>query len=239
MAAPSAPGLKRFYALLAGIAVAGVIALVLVLRGKPVSIPANVVVQTADTAGFRGYLLGQPTAPVEVTEYGDFQCPACASFDVTQFPTVKERLIAGGVVRWRYRDFPLSQHRHSRLAAHAAACADEQGKYWEMHRLIYESQLDWAEQSDGGATSFFRDLVKTIGGDPARYDACMQSAKYAGRIQASYDEGTKVGLGSTPTFLIGGRLYPGAIYYDDLKKVVDSLAAAAPKPQPGTAPAAK
>ena len=99
-----------------------------------VSIPANVTVQVADTSGFRGYVKGSADAPVEITEYADYQCPFCQTFATLQMPTIEERLIKTGRLRWRYRDFPLQQHPFARLAAHSAACADEQGKYWEQHR---------------------------------------------------------------------------------------------------------
>ena len=62
-------------------------------------------------------------------------------------PTIEERLIKTGRLRWRYRDFPLQQHSFSRLAAHSAACADEQGKYWDQHARIYEGQQEWAERA--------------------------------------------------------------------------------------------
>jgi len=220
--------MKRFYTLLLVLGVAGALLIGMLMRRKPVSIPANVAVQPSDTAGFRGYMLGKPDAPVEVTEYGDFQCPACAGFDMVQFPTVKERLIDGGRVRWRYRDFPLDIHPNSRVAAHAAACADEQGKYWDAHRFIYEAQSDWSRSRN--AADDLRGIVKSLGADMGKYDTCMESARYAGRIQASYDEALKTGVQSTPTFLIGGRLFPGALPYDEMKKMVDSLSG-------GTAPA--
>jgi protein-disulfide isomerase len=190
-------------------------------RPRTVSIPANVVIQPADTAGFRGYLLGSDSAKVEITEYADYQCPFCQTFDELQFPTIKQRLIDTGRLRWRYRDFPLQQHPFSRLAAHSAACADEQGKYWEQHRRIYEGQQDWAESSD--AAPAFRRYAQLNGLDLARYDACMKSAKYAGRIQASYDEGVGAGVNSTPTLLVGGRLYQGRLDSDAIARLVDSL----------------
>jgi protein-disulfide isomerase len=221
--------MKRFYTLLAVLGLAGAVIIGLLLRRKPVSIPANVTVQPSDTAGFRGYMLGRPDAPVEVTEYGDYQCPACAGFDMVQFPTVKERLIDGGRVRWRYRDFPLDIHPNARVVAHAAACADDQGKYWDAHRFIYEAQGDWAPRRDPSGD--IRDIVKSIGVDLGKYDECMQSAKHAGRIQASYDEALKVGVSSTPSFVIGNRVYAGALPYDDMKKLIDSLAGA-PAPAP-------
>lgn len=215
-------GMKGFYAALAGVAVVGIGVLGWMLtRPRTVSIPANVVIQPADTAGFRGYLLGSDSAKVEITEYADYQCPFCQTFDELQFPTIKQRLIDAGRLRWRYRDFPLQQHPFSRLAAHSAACADEQGKYWEQHRRIYEGQQDWAESSD--AAPAFRRYAQLSGLDPARYDACMKSAKYAGRIQASYDEGVRAGVNSTPTLLIGGRLYQGRLDSDAIARLVDSL----------------
>jgi protein-disulfide isomerase len=215
-------GMKGFYAALAGVAVVGIGVLGWLLsRPRTVSIPANVVVQPADTAGFRGYLLGSDSAKVEITEYADYQCPFCQTFDELQFPTIKQRLVDTGRLRWRYRDFPLQQHPFSRLAAHSAACADEQGKYWEQHRRIYEGQQDWAESSD--AAPAFRRYAQLNGLDLARYDACMKSAKYAGRIHASYDEGVRAGVNSTPTLLVGGRLYPGRLDSDAIARLVDSL----------------
>jgi protein-disulfide isomerase len=221
--------MKRFYAILAGVAVLGLGALGFLLsRPKVSSIPVNVTIQPSDTAGFRGYTRGSASAPVEITEYADYQCPFCQTFATLQMPTIDERLIKTGRLRWRYRDFPLQQHQFSRVAAHSAACADEQGKYWDAHRLIYEAQSDWSRSAN--AAGDLRDIVKAIGVDMAKYDACMQSAKYAGRIQASHDEAIKVGVQSTPTFMIGGRLYAGALPYDDLRKLVDSIAGAPAAP---------
>jgi protein-disulfide isomerase len=215
-------GMKSFYAALVGVAVIGVGALGWMLsRPKTTSIAANVSVQPADTAGFRGYLLGADSAKVEITEYADFQCPFCQTFSTLQMPTIKERLIDTGRLRWRYRDFPLQQHSFSRVAAHSAACADGQGKYWEQHRRIYEGQQDWAESRD--AAPMFRRYAEASGLDLGRYDACMQAAKYAGRIQASYDEGVRVGVSGTPTLLVAGRLYQGRLDSDAIARLVDSL----------------
>lgn len=217
--------LNRFYLVLLAVAIAGGGLLFwMVRRGVP-SIPANVTVTTADTAGFQGYYLGKDSAPVVVTEYADYQCPACQDFDVVQFPDVVRQLVETGQVRWRYRDFPLSVHPNARLAAHSAACANDQGRYWQQHALLYQGQGKWSREDEPSGT--FRGYAKQLGLDVAAYDACMMSAKYAGRIQASYDEGVAVGVGSTPTFLIGGRLYEGVQNSDRLKHLADSLAGAA------------
>jgi len=222
-------GMKGFYTLLGGAAVigAGVLAF-LMLRKPTVSIPANPVIQVADTNGFRGYLLGSESAPLEVTEYADYQCPACQQWATVQFPTIQERLIATGRVRWRYRDFPLDMHPHARIAAHVAACAGEQAKYWEMNAKIYSWEGDWPTKSN--PIGVFNDDARAVGLDIPKYDACMNSGRYAGRMRASYLEGVAAGVTSTPTFMINGRLYPGAgsVHYDMLKAMLDSLAG--PKP---------
>ena len=224
--------MKGFYTGLGVVAVAGLaVILYLVLKPATVSIPVNVAIQPSDTAGFQGYVLGSPDAPVEITEFADYQCPFCQTFATIQMPTIVERLIKTGRLRLRYRDFPLSDiHSHARLAAHAAACADEQGKYWPMHDRLYEGQADWAGL--GNAAPMFRSYAQTLGLDVGRYDACMQSAKYAGRIEASAQLARRLGVGSTPTLMVANRLWTGRFDSDAIIHLVDSLA-----PQPA-APAA-
>jgi protein-disulfide isomerase len=231
MAKPVERGLNRFYTLFAIVAVAGLAAIAyLAMRGSSsVSIPVDAAILAADTAGFRGYVLGSDSAPLEITEYADYQCPGCQQFETLQFPQVKRQLIETGRVRWRYRDFPLDQiHPNARIAAHSAACAEDQGKYWEQHRLIYEGQAEWAPA--GNAAPLLERYAQQAGLNVADYNACMQAAKYAGRIQASHDEAIRMNVGVTPTFLIAGRLYPGGMNSDALKRLVDSLVPPTPAP---------
>jgi protein-disulfide isomerase len=221
--AETAAGVKRFYTILALVALVGVGVLAyLISRPSTTSIPANVSIQPSDTLGFRGYLKGSPDAQVEITEFADYQCPFCQTFATLQMPTIEDRLIKTGRVRWRYMDFPLQQHGFARLAAHSAACADEQGKYWEQHQRIYEGQPEWATARDAGP--IFRNYARATGLDLGRYDACMKAGKYAGRIQASYNEGVQLGVSSTPTLLVGDRLYRGRFDSDAIIKMVDSMA---------------
>jgi len=215
--------MKNFYIALGAAAVIGAgVLFYLMQRPADVGIPATVVVTPADTAGFAGYVLGSASAPVEVIEYSDYQCPYCQGFALIQFPTVKERLIDGGQVRWRYRDFPLEQHPGARTAAHSAACADDQGRYWEQHHAIFEGQAEWSQARNPARE--FRSYAERLGLDLDAYDECMRSAKYAGRIQASVESGVRLGVNSTPTFFVNGRpTTAAAVSYDRLKALVDSL----------------
>jgi len=224
--------MKTFYVGLGGVALVGA-GLIGVQMMKPatVSIPVDVAITVADTAGFQGYVLGSDTAPVTVIEFADYQCPICESFDAVQWPAVYGSLVATGKVRWVYRDFPLDQiHAHTRLASHAAACADDQGLFWQMKQKLYNYQPSWSFGS--GQMDKFRDYVKAIGADVDAWQSCMESTKHAGRIQASLEIGNRIGVNSTPNFLIAGRLYPEFMSSDEMVKLVDSIIAARPKAAP-------
>ena len=174
--------------------------------------------------GFAGFTLGNDSAPVEVVEYADFECPACAQFGVVQMPTIRQQLIEPGKVRWRHRDFPLPSHRYARLASHAAHCAGEQGKFWEMHDALFNDH-SWA-QTGRDPSRLFRQFAVRIGLDARGYDACMERGGHAGRIEASRLEGERLGVNGTPSFFVNGRRFAGRSTSDEFKRIVDSLIAA-------------
>jgi protein-disulfide isomerase len=216
--------MKRFYLLLVALAVIGGALLYVAGKSKGGSISAVTDVPPAND-GFKGYTLGSDSAPVEVVEYVDYECPICAIFATVQFPTIKEQLIAPGKVRWRIRDYPLRipAHPNARYAALAAECAGEQGKFWPMADNLFMHH-DWA-QTGRDVSGLFRGFAQAAGVDLAKYDVCMQSQRYAGRIAASYLEGEQRGVNGTPTFFVNGRPYPGRATSDGFKGYVDSLLA--------------
>ena len=220
--AEDAKAMKRFYLLLGAVAVVGGAVLWFGSQRTQASAPApGSPLPVAAADGFKGYTLGSDSAPIEVTEYSDFECPFCAQFASVQMPVVRAQLIATGKVRWRYRDFPLPLHAYSRYAALAAQCAGEQGKFWEMHDQLFDHH-QWA-QTGKNPRSLFRDFAKAVGLDLDKYDACMDGQRYAGRIQASVQEGDARGVKGTPTFFVNGRLYEGRSTSDDFKALADSL----------------
>ena len=212
--------MKGFYLLLVGVAVVGGGMLWYGSQRAPAPAPSGPLpIAAAD--GFRGYTQGSDSAAIEITEYSDFECPFCASFATVQMPVIREQLIATGKMRWRYRDFPLPAHAYSRYAALAAQCAGEQGKFWEMHDQLFTNH-QWA-QTGKNPRGLFRDFARGIGLDLDKYDACMDSQRYAGRIQASVQEGEARGVKGTPSFYVNGRPYLGRSASDDFKALVDSL----------------
>ena len=172
--------------------------------------------------------MGSDTAPVEVVEYADFECPICAAWGSVQFPVIKQQLIAAGKLRWRLRDFPLppTTHLWSRLSAHAVACASEQGKAWEMIDALFAHHRMWSQRAENPEKLFRGWAQDLVGLDMAKYDACMASGRYRGRIQYSREEGEARQVRGTPTFFVNGREWTlRDVSSDAFQHVVDSILA--------------
>ena len=214
-------GMRAFYTGLAALALVGAGAIYLARGsgGGATTVP-SLREMAGDTAALPGYVMGSDSAPVEVEEYADFECPACRGFAIVTMPDVAERLVKTGQVRWRFRDFPLYQiHRKSPIAHEAAACAGEQGRFWEMHDQLYYNRDQWVETRNSAKK--IREYAQKVGADLSRYDDCMKSHRYQARIAASARQGVERGVNSTPTFVIGNLMIPGALPYDSLKALIN------------------
>jgi protein-disulfide isomerase len=218
---------KAFFWLLGAIAVVGVAALGYVAT-RPKTGPADVqnVADTTNAGPAQGYLLGKVDAPVKILEYADFECPSCAGFATVTEPDVRTRIIDPGLASLTYYDFPLTQHRNTLAASNAAACADEQGKFWPMHDRIYQAQDEWNMQATDRPKPFFKRYATEVGLDVAKWESCFDARKYQKRIAANLADGVRRGVNSTPSFIIGNKVYAGMRSYDDLKRIVDSVAKA-------------
>ena len=228
---------KAFLWLLGGIVLIGVAALSYVAtkpKGAVTDVP-----ETADTTNAgpaQGYLMGKVDAPVKILEFADFECPACAGFSVVTEPDVRTRIINTGLANITYFDFPLPQHRNTLAASTAAVCADEQGKFWPMHDRLFQAQDEWNGEVTDSPKPFFKRYAQEIGLDVAKWETCYDARKYQKRIGANLADGLRRGVGSTPTFIIGNKLYRGMSSYDAMKAIVDSVAKTSTSTQ-GSAPA--
>ena len=218
-------GMKGFYMVLGGIALAGTGALWWASNGGGGGLPSDPLPRSAIDAerAFPGYVEGSDDAPVELVEYADFQCPACRQFWVLTVQDIKSRLVPTGQVRYVFKDFPLDIHPHARVAHHAAACASEQDAFVAMHDMLFGNQNEWGLRA-GSPIRTFRGYAEQIGLDVPAYDACMSEGRYRARIQASVETGAANGVTGTPTLMIAGRAY-GSMPYDELKGIVDSILA--------------
>lgn len=178
--------------------------------------------------GPRGVVLGSDTAKVEITEFADFECPWCARFAVMSFPDLERSLVETGKARWRFVNYPLEGHTDSPPAHLAAACANQQGRFWQMMGQIYNNQADWVGSSD--IPKKLRPLAQGAGLDMARYDDCMKNQTAWPQVQADHAFGDSIGVNSTPTFMINGRVLPDIPTEDQFVRMVDSADAAARAP---------
>ena len=154
---------------------------------------------------------GDANAPVTIVEFSDFECPFCGH----AVDTVKKiETTYGDKVRVVFRDYPLVIHRTAKRAAEASHCAEDQGKFWEMHDKLF---------SKGGPiqdADIYR-YAQQIKLDHDQFDQCLTSGKYKESWKTSQDEGARVGVTSTPTFFINGRLIVGAANYEAFARVID------------------
>ena len=158
-------------------------------RGAPVG-PVRTSVADAPS-------LGRADAPVTIVEFSDYQCPFCQRFFATTLPAIKKEYIDAGKVRYVFRDHPMDQlHPYARKAAEAAHCAGDQGKYWEMHDVLFQNPNALGPPQ-------LAEHARSVGLDSPAFDACLSSGKHAARVQRGVTDGAAAGVQGTPGFVIG------------------------------------
>lgn len=154
---------------------------------------------------------GPADAPVTIVEFSDFQCPYCA-----QMARILHQLDAlyEGKTRLVFRDFPLPMHKDAAKAAEAAACAADQGKYWEMHDRLFAGQKSLARAD-------LDRYAADVGLQAARFSACLDGGKHAAEWQKDRADGEQYGVTGTPALFVNGRPVFGAATIQDLRQVID------------------
>jgi protein-disulfide isomerase len=148
---------------------------------------------------------------VEIVEFSDFQCPYCA-----QMARILHQLEGQypGKIRLVFRDFPLPMHKDAATAAEAAACAADQGKYWEMHDRLFAGQKNLAR-------SDLARYAADIGLQPARFADCLDAGRHTAEWQKDRADGERYGVTGTPALFINGRPVFGAATIQDLAQAVE------------------
>ncbi|MEK7138947.1 MAG: thioredoxin domain-containing protein [Patescibacteria group bacterium] len=162
-------------------------------------------------------VFGTSDSKVTLIEYGDFQCPACAQYE----PIVqKVRTDYAGNIAFIYRHFPLRQHQHAKITAYASEAAGKQGKFWEMHDMIYNGQNTWANLSGDKTRVVLIKYAETIGLDLVSFEKDMDSSEIKNKVASDNDGGLKAGVNATPTFILNGkRIQPRS--YDEFKDLIE------------------
>jgi protein-disulfide isomerase len=162
---------------------------------------------------------GGQNAPVTLEEFGDFECPACGGLDPGIRKISKDY---GDRVRWVFREFPLQMHKYSFIAARAAEAAGQQGKFWEMHDMLYDHQDDWKDAPE--PRDLFNNYAAQLGLDVERFKADLNRQDLADRIKQDYDRGVSLNVRGTPTIFVNGEeLMPGKLPTEqDIRRAIDT-----------------
>ncbi len=154
---------------------------------------------------------GNPKAPVTILEFSDFQCPYC----VRARPTVNRvREVYGDRVRIAFRHYPLDFHPQAQKAGEAAACAGEQGKFWEMHDRLWQNtaKLQVAD---------LKSHAEALGLDPLAFGGCLDSGRHEALVERDLRAGQAYGVSGTPAFFVNGRPLVGAQPFEAFQQVID------------------
>jgi protein-disulfide isomerase len=159
---------------------------------------------------------GPKDAPIELIEFSDFQCPFCQRAN----PTVEQVLKTyGNRIHFVYRHYPLPNHPNARPAAEAAACAGDQGHFWEYHDQLFANATRLTDAD-------LKQHAVTAGLDASKFNACLDSHKFKGEVDKDVAEGAEAGVSGTPAFFINGRALEGAQPFEAFKRVIDEELAA-------------
>jgi protein-disulfide isomerase len=173
----------------------------------------------------RGRIMGEASAPVWFIIASDFQCPYCREWHDESFASLVKDYVRTGKLRVAYVNFPLSIHPNAMPSAEAAMCASAQGKFWQMHDALFESQAKWADQPNPLQT--FDSLAQRAGVAMPAWRQCMARHLAEPIVRADHDRIAAAKINSTPNFFVGDQLVAGVKPYAELRQVIDAALAKA------------
>jgi len=149
---------------------------------------------------------GNENAPVTIVEFSDFQCPFCLRFYEQTLPLIIENYVDTGKVKFVYRDLPLdSLHPNARSVHIASECADEQGKFWGYHDILFDNQSEWAPLPAADLQSTLTKYASELGLESASFEACLESDVIADEVNKDTLDAARYGATGTPAFFIGNE----------------------------------
>ena len=168
-------------------------------------------------------MLGNPNAKVTIVEFSDFQCPFCRRFWKDTYGQLKKEYIDTGKVRLVTRNYPLTFHEAARPAAIASLCAKEQGKFWEYRDKMFGEQEKQGQGTVAFGATELKSWAAAIGMNSQQFNACLDTQKYAAKVDADTAAGAAAGVSGTPSFYINGQQVVGAQPFSTFKKIIDGL----------------
>ena len=154
---------------------------------------------------------GPASAAVTIVEFSDFQCPYCTRVN----PTLQQAIATyGDNLRVVFRQFPLNIHPQAQKAAEASLCANDQGKFWELHDAMFADQRNLAVEQ-------IKEKAAGVGIEAGAFATCLDSGQYAAKVAADLAAGSAAGVSGTPAMFVNGRFLSGAVPFEQLSKLID------------------
>lgn len=203
-----------------------VVVVVLVVVNLPGSSVSDDPWDPIERSVVNGRVDGDPSAPVRIIEFSDFQCPFCKRFTEETAPQVLEEFVETGIATIEYRHFSFLGPE-SFAAAEASECARDQDRFWDYHDLLFLRQgaENRGVYSSGNLKDFARELQDVYSDfDLDEFDQCVDSGRMEPVVQEMTDEASTLGVRSTPSFLINGQLVTGALDFETFKTAVEAAA---------------
>lgn len=171
----------------------------------------------------KGHLpaLGDKNAKVVMIDFSDFECPFCKQYFDQTFGQIKKDYIDTGKVVYYYRHFPLDFHPAARPSALASECANEQGKFWEFHDLVFKDQAKITGQTPEATILALKTFAANLSLNTSQFNTCLDTEKYKDNVDKDYTQGGASGVNGTPGFFINGVPVVGAQPYSAFKAVID------------------
>lgn len=166
-------------------------------------------------------VLGKSDAPVTIIEFSDFQCPYCRKFWKEALAQIKKEYIDAGKAKLVFRDYPLSFHPMATPSAEAAECAKEQGKFWEMHDVMFQEQEKLGTVTIKYTSDDLKEWAAKVGVNANQFNDCFDSRKYKTEVEKDAADGAAAGITGTPAIFINGRLIAGAQPFSAFKAIID------------------
>jgi len=184
--------------------------------GTQPTIPTGVANVNAESLVDDDPVLGDENAPLTIVEFSDFECPFCERFRSQTFDQIKSQYIDTGKVKFVYRDFPLTSiHPMAQKAAEAAECADDQGKFWEYHDVIFERQNLLSITS-------LKQWAQELGLDTNEFNDCLDSGKHTNEVNKDAQDAQSAGGRGTPFFVVGNVPVSGAQLFANFQAAIES-----------------
>lgn len=170
-------------------------------------------------------VLGDLKAPVTLIEYSDFQCPYCGRFFSQSEPQILEEYVKTGKVKFVYRHFAFLGPE-SQAAANAVECAKDGGKFWQYHDEIFKEEILDGQEHNGNLNQvLFSKIAAKVGLNKTDFASCLDSDKYAGKVENDYTVAQKAGVQATPTVFVNGRKLEGALPYAQFRAAIEQALA--------------